>query len=101
MCLWCQVMKDRRLLCEFEFVQIDQQPLILKMIEREVFLMKSKDQYHLSEQREWIYSAQSLKERRLLCGSMFIQLKNENSRNRCFSYETKASIHLSLQGEWI
>ena len=28
--------------------QIDQRPLTLKMVEREVFLMKSKDKYHLS-----------------------------------------------------
>ena len=40
--------KEKRLLCESVFVQIDERPLNLKMLEREVFLMKPKHQYHLS-----------------------------------------------------
>ena len=45
------------------------------MVERDVFLMKLKQQYHLSKWGEWIYGAQSLKERRLLHKSVFIQIK--------------------------
>ena len=41
------------------------------MVERDVFLMKPKHQYHESQRGECVYHAQSRKERRLLCESMF------------------------------
>ena len=44
--LWCQSLKERRLLHESVFIQIERQILILKMVEREVILMKPKHQYH-------------------------------------------------------
>ena len=47
------------------------------MIEREAFLTEPKQQGFLSQQGEWIWGAQSLKARRLLCEFVFIQLTNE------------------------
>ena len=41
------------------------------------FPHEPKDQYHLSQEKKQICGAQSLKERRLLSESVFIQLKNE------------------------
>ena len=60
--LWCLITKKKRLLCDSVFVKIDQRTLILKMVEREVFLMTPEDEYHLSQQGEWICGAQSSKE---------------------------------------
>ena len=45
--------------------------------EKRSFSYVTKASIHLSQWGEQIYGAQSLKERRLLCESMFIQLKNE------------------------
>ena len=42
-------MKKGRSLCESAFILIDSQALILKMVEIEAFLMKSKHQYLLSQ----------------------------------------------------
>ena len=44
--LWCLIIKEKRLLCEFAFIPIEKWTLILKMVERRVFLMKPKHQYH-------------------------------------------------------
>ena len=46
--------KERRLLCESMFIPIERQTLILKMVERDVFLMKPKLQYHLSQRGECV-----------------------------------------------
>ena len=46
-----------RLLCESMFVPTEKQTLILKMVERDVFLMKSKHQYLLSQLGECVYGA--------------------------------------------
>ena len=43
-----------RLLCESVFDQINEWKLILKMVEREVFLMKLKHQNHLSHWGEYV-----------------------------------------------
>ena len=37
-----QSWKDRRLVCDSKFVQIDKRTLILKMVEKEAFPMKPK-----------------------------------------------------------
>ena len=42
-------LKQRRFLCESIFISIERWTLILKMVEREVFPMKPKYQYHLSQ----------------------------------------------------
>ena len=47
------------------------------MMERVAYLMKPKHQCYLSQRIECVYGAQSWKERRLVCDSAFIQLKNE------------------------
>ena len=44
-----QSLKVGRLLCESVFIPIEKWALILKMVERDVFLMKAKLQYHLSQ----------------------------------------------------
>ena len=49
MCLWCPIVKERRLLCESIFVLIERRTSILIMIERKVFRMKPMHQYHLSQ----------------------------------------------------
>ena len=47
------------------------------MVEREAFLMKPKPSMHLSQQGEWIFGTQSLKERGLLCESMFVEVDGQ------------------------
>ena len=43
-----------------------------KMAEREAFMLKPKHQCHSSQWVEWVYGAQSWKEKRLLCESKFV-----------------------------
>ena len=74
-----QSRKERRLLCESVFVQIDRHTLILKMVEKDGFFIKPKHQYHLYHQGECVYDAKWLKERRLLCESMFIPIERRTS----------------------
>ena len=38
-------LKESRLLCESKFIQIERKTLVLKMVEREVFVTKPKHQY--------------------------------------------------------
>ena len=56
-------------------IPIEKRTSILKMVESDVFLLKPKHQNHLSQQVECDYGAQSWKERRLLCESMFILIE--------------------------
>ena len=49
------------------------------MVEKDVFLMKPKRQYHLSQWGEYVYGAQSWKEWRLLCESMFTPIERQTS----------------------
>ena len=46
---------------------------------REVFLKKSKHQYHQSQWEECVYDTQSWKEGRLLCESKFIPVEGHTS----------------------
>ena len=67
------------------------------MIERKSFLMKPKHQCHLPQWEEWVYGAQSWKERGLLYEFMIVLIDKwtltlKNNGRRSFSYETKASI---------
>ena len=57
------------------FIPIESRTLILKIVIREIFLLKPKHQYHLSQRGECFYDAKSLKERRLLCQSMFFLIE--------------------------
>ena len=49
------------------------------MVENEVFPMKPKLQYHLSQWGECVYGALSWKERRLLCEFVFIPIERRTS----------------------
>ena len=46
MCLWLPIMKRKRLLCESMFIPIERHASILKLVIRNVFIMKPKHQYH-------------------------------------------------------
>ena len=70
-----QSTKEGILLYESMFIPIERRTLILKMVEREDFLMKPKHQNRLSQHGECVYSAQSRKERILLCEPMFIPIE--------------------------
>ena len=61
------------------FIPIERQTSILERVIREDFLMKPKHQYQLSDRGECVYDAQSWKERRLLCESMFIPIERRTS----------------------
>ena len=65
------------------------------MVKREAFLMKPKHQCQLSQWVEWVYRAQSWKERRLLCESIFVLVDKwtlilKNGGKKSFLNETKA-----------
>ena len=70
-----QTWKERRLLCDSMFIPIERQTWTQKTVEKQVFLMKSKHQNHLSQWGEYEYGAQTRKERRLLLESMFIPIE--------------------------
>ena len=71
------------------------------MMEIETFLMKPNHQCYLSQWGQWVYGAQSWKQGRLLCESMFVPINKWtltllNDGKRSFSYETKASMSFIL-----
>ena len=72
-----QSLKEWRLLCEFEFTPIEKQTLILKMAQKEVFLMKLKHQliYH-NELNNFVVPNQQ-KNGDYYVNSCLSQLKNE------------------------
>ena len=79
------------------FVLNDGWTLILKMVENKVFLMKLNHRHHLSQGGEYVYGAQSWKERRLLGEFVFIPIERQtlivkNGRKWGSSYEIEASI---------
>ena len=49
--------KKKKLLCESMSIPIERQTPIIKMVEREVFLMKPNHQYHLSHRGECVCDA--------------------------------------------
>ena len=75
--LWFQSWNKRRLLHESIFILIDRLNLILKNDRKWSFSYETKALIHLSEWGEWVYCAQSWKEMRLLCESMFILIDDE------------------------
>ena len=95
--LLCTIFKRKEIISLIVFIPIERETLILKMVKREVFLMRPKHQCHLSQLGEWVYDSQSWKERRLLCESVFIQIDKrtlilKNYGKNSFSDETKASM---------
>ena len=76
------------------------------MVEIEVSLSKPKHQYHLSQWGECVYGAQSWKERRLLCESIFIAIERWTwilkMVEREFSLsKPKHQYHSSQRGECV
>ena len=87
-----------RLLCESTFIPIEGWTSLLKMAIREVFLMKPKHQYHLSQWEKYVYGAQSWNKRRLLCESMFIPIERRISilkfvKRKVFIMKPKHQYH--------
>ena len=58
MSYWYQSWKERRLLCESEFVLIEKRSLIPKNRGKKSFSYETKDQCHLPQWGEWVYGAQ-------------------------------------------
>ena len=98
--------KKKRLLCESIFVPNKKWTLTLKIMEREPFFMKPKHQCHLSQCWEWVYNAQSWKERRLLCNPVFAltdkwPLTLKMMKREAYLMKLKHQCHLSKWGEWV
>ena len=75
----------------------------LKKVERDVFLLKPKHQNHLLR-GDYVYSAQSWKERILLCESMFILIGRwtlilKMAERQVFLTQAKHQNHLSQWGD--
>ena len=51
MFLWFPIIKRKEITMQIMFIPIKIRTLILKMVEREVFSMKPKHQYHLSQEK--------------------------------------------------
>ena len=95
-----QLWKEKRLLCESVFVQIDRRTLILKTVERWAFFMKPKHQCYLSQLVEWVYGARTWKERRLLCEFVFVSIDKRTFilkmvKRKAFFMKQKRQYHLS------
>ena len=54
-----KLLKEWELLGESMFIPVGRQTLIKKLVDREVFLMKPKQQHNLSQRGEYVYGAQS------------------------------------------
>ena len=66
------------------------------MVGKDGFFINPKHQYHLSHQRECVYDAQSLKERRLLCESMLIPIERWTSILKMVIREKKGDYYVNL-----
>ena len=87
-------------------IPIDKWTLILKIGAKWSFSYETKASTQLSQREEWNYGAQSLKEWKLLCESMFISVERwaliqKLLKGEVFFSETKASICLSQKEECI
>ena len=76
------------------------------MLKRDAFLTKLKPQYHLSQWGECIYGAQSWKERRLFCESVFVEIDQQTLTLKMvgsdvFLMKPKHQCHLSWWGECV
>ena len=74
-----QSRKDRWLLWESMFIPTERRTSILKMLIRDVFLMKPRHQYLWSQRGECVYGTQSWKEKRLWCENKFIPIERWTS----------------------
>ena len=73
--LWCLIMKGKEINLWIRVYRNQPMNINSKNGGKRFFLMKPKHLYHLSQWGEWIYGTHSLKKRRLLYESEFIQLK--------------------------
>ena len=101
-----QSLKEKRLLCESVFILSERWTLILKMVKREVFLIKPKHHYHLPERKKCVYSAQSWKKRRLLCEFVILQIDErililKMVAREVFLMKPKHEYHLYQWGECV
>ena len=72
------------------FIPAERWTLIQKLVERKVFLMKSKHQYYLSQWGESVYGAQSWKKWDYYVNPCLSKSVNDkNGRNRAFHMKPK------------
>ena len=88
------------------FIPIERWASILKIVGKEVFLIKPKHQNHLPQWGEWVYRAQPWKECRILCASMFILIERWTSilkmvKREVFLMKPKHKYHLSQWGKCV
>ena len=74
------------------------------MVEWKAFLTKPKHQCHSSQWGEWVCGAQSWKERRLLCESVFVPIGKQTLilkmvERKAFLMKPKQQCHSSQLGE--
>ena len=95
-----------RLLCESMIIPIDKWTLVLKNGAKRSFSYATKASTHLSQQGECVYIAQSWKEKRLLCESLFIPIQRRTSilkmvKREVFPMKPKHRYHLSQWEECV
>ena len=68
------------------------------MVEWKAFLIKPKHHCHSSQWGEWVYGAQSWKEKRLLCESVFVPIGKQTLKmveRKAFILKPKHHCHSS------
>ena len=106
MCLWYPIMKRIEIILWVRICPNRWTNFNSKNGRKRSFSYENKASISFILIRRMCLGAQSWKENRLLRESMFIPIDRrtlilKNSGKWSFSYETKASIHLSHWGEWI
>ena len=101
-----QSWNERRLLSNSVFIPTERQTSVLKMVERQVFLMKPNHQYNSSQWEKFVYGAQSWNEKILLCEFVFITIERRTSILKMveiviFSIKPNHQYHLSQWGECV
>ena len=79
MCLWCSIMERKEIIMSINVYPNWKTNFNSKNGNKRSFSYETKDQYHLSQWGEYVYDAQSWKERRLLCESRFILIERWTS----------------------
>ena len=79
MCLYCPIMKRKKIIMWILVYPNWKMNFISKNGRKTSFSYESKHRNHLSQWGEYVYGAQSWKERRLLCESMFIPIERRTS----------------------
>ena len=79
MCLWYPIMKRKEIIMWIHVYPSWKMNFNSKNGRKTRFSYESKHRNHLSQWGEYVYGAQSWKERRLLCKSMFITIERRTS----------------------